>query len=81
LDGDPRRDERVRPLNDFSNMILPAALDGLLPSAPQRRSTVKTFQEAPDSSIEAIKLIGIGLTCLALGIALLSSSRRPPPPP
>jgi hypothetical protein len=65
---------------DFANMILPAALDGLSPSAPQRRSTVKTYQEAPDSTIEAIKLIGIGLTCLAIGIALLSRSRNQLPP-
>ncbi len=65
----------------LGDMIVPLVLDSLSGMAPQRRTLFKQGQVAShDPTVEAIKLIGLGVLSLAIGIAVLSSSRDSPPP-
>jgi len=80
MDRDSRRDQRVKPPG-IANMILPMALDGISPSAPQRRTAIKSIQEVgSERELEAIKLIGLGVLCLSVGVYLLYRSRSSAPP-
>lgn len=64
----------------LANIVVPLVADYLFDSPPQRKAGVKATTEAPsDPTADAMGLIGLGLTCIVIGIVLLSAHQPPSP--
>jgi hypothetical protein len=57
----------MRPETEIVKFVVPIALGAL--SAPQKRTTAQY-----DPTTDAVKLIGIGLTCLAIAAFILGGA-------